>query len=171
MWLFALDCHDRECLAYVVRRRPLLSGDIQSLMFLSVKKRFKSLKAPRRIQWLSDRGARCHETMNKARHLGLKSCFTAPYTPESNGMSEAFVATMKKDYIYTSDCSSAQAVMKLFKNWIEDSNNVASHSGRIGHEKSCRIQEIDGLSCLVEMGVKSNNQQLKGMISDQFQSV
>ena len=113
---FVLDCHDRECLAYVVRRRPLLSGDIQSLMFLSVKKRFKSLKAPRRIQWLSDRGAiyRCHET-NKARHLGLQSCFTAPYTPESNGMSEAFVATMKRDY-YTSDCSSAQAVMKLFKN-------------------------------------------------------
>ncbi|MCY4512265.1 MAG: DDE-type integrase/transposase/recombinase [Bdellovibrionales bacterium] len=76
---FALDCHDRECLAYVVRNRPLLSEDIQDLMLLSVKKRFKSLKAPRRIQWLSDRGAiyRCHETVNKARHLGLKSCFTA----------------------------------------------------------------------------------------------
>jgi len=128
---FSLDCHDRECLAYVVRSRPLLSEDIQSLMLMSVKKRFKSLKAPRRIQWLSDRGAiyRCHETMNKARHLGLKSCFTAPYTPESNGMSEAFVATMKRDYIYTSDCNSAYRVMKSFKNWIEDYNNVAPHSG------------------------------------------
>ena len=128
---FALDCHDRECLAYVVRRRPLLSEDIQNLMLLSVKKRFKRLKAPRRIQWLSDRGAiyRCYETMNKARHLGLKSCFTAPYTPESNGMSEAFVATIKRDYIYTSNCDSAQTVMKLFKKWIEDYNNVAPHSG------------------------------------------
>ena len=39
------------------------------------------------------------------------------------------MATMKRDYIYTSDCGSAQAVMKLFKNWIEDYNNIAPHSG------------------------------------------
>lgn len=38
---------------------------------------------------------------------------------------------------YTSDCNSAQNVMKLFKNWIEDYN----------YEKSCKIQEIEGLSC------------------------
>ena len=62
-----------------------------------------------------------------------------------------FVATIKRDYIYTSDCRSAQAVMKLFKNWIEDSNNVAPHSGW-----GSGIQEIDESSCLVEMGVKSN---------------
>ena len=63
------------------------------------------------------------------RHLGLKSCFTSPYTPESNGMSEAFVATIKRDYVYTSDCSDALTVMKLFKKWIGDYNNVAPHSG------------------------------------------
>ncbi|MCY4513366.1 MAG: integrase core domain-containing protein [Bdellovibrionales bacterium] len=49
--------------------------------------------------------------------------------PESNGMSKAFVATLKRDYIYTSDCNSAQDIMKLFKNWIEDYNTVAPHSG------------------------------------------
>ena len=59
----------------------------------------------------------------------IQSLFVAPYTPESNGMSEAFVATMKRDYIYTARCDSAQTVMKLFKNWIEDYNNVAPHSG------------------------------------------
>ena len=128
---FALDCHDRECLAYVVLNRPLSAEDIQSLMLLSVEKRFKSLKAPRQIQWLSDRGAiyRSQETVRMGRHLGLKSCFTAPYTPESNGMSEAFVATIKRDYVYTSDCRDAQTVMKLFKKWIKDYNNVAPHSG------------------------------------------
>ena len=51
---FSLDCHDRECLAYVVRNRHLVSEDIQNLMLQSVEKRFKALKAPRRIQWLSD---------------------------------------------------------------------------------------------------------------------
>ena len=128
---FALDCHDRECLAYVVRNRPLSAEDIQDLMLLSVENRFKSSKAPRRIQWLSDRGAiyRCRETIRMGYYLGLKSCFTAPYTPESNGMSEAFVATIKRDYVYTSDCKDAQTVMNLFKKWIKDYNNVAPHSG------------------------------------------
>ena len=42
------------------------------------------------------------------------------------GISKAFVAT---DYVYTSDCKDAQTVMKLFKKWIGDYNNVASHSG------------------------------------------
>ncbi|MDE0151340.1 MAG: IS3 family transposase [Bdellovibrionales bacterium] len=128
---FALDCHDRECLAHVVRNRPLSAKDIQELMLLSIEKRFKITKAPRRIQWLSDRGAiyRCHETIRMGRYLGLRSCFTAPYTPESNGMSEAFVATMKRDYVYTSDCKDAQTVMNLVKKWIKDYNNVAPHSG------------------------------------------
>ena len=128
---FALDCHDRECLAYVIRNRPLVSEDIQGLMLESVEKRFKRLKAPRRIQWLSDRGAiyRSQETVRMGRRLGLKSCFTAPYSPESNGMSEAFVATIKRDYVYTSDCKDAQTVMNLFKKWIKDYNNVAPHSG------------------------------------------
>ena len=128
---FALDCHDRECLAYVVRNRPILAEDIQELMLLSVEKRFKDVKAPKRIQWLSDRGAiyRCQETIRMGRYLGLKCCFTAPYTPESNGMSEAFVATIKRDYVYTSDCRDAQTVMESFKKWIRDYNNVAPHSG------------------------------------------
>ena len=31
--------------------------------------------------------------------------------------------------MYTSDCSDALTVMKLFKKWIGDYNNVAPHSG------------------------------------------
>ena len=83
----------------MVRNRPLLSEDIQSLMLQSVEKRFKSLKAPKSIQFLSDRGSiyRSQDTVYMGRHLGLKSCFTAPYTPESK-------ATIKRDYVYTSDC-------------------------------------------------------------------
>ena len=44
-------------------------------------------------------------------------------------MSEAFVATIKRDYVYTSDCRDALTVRKLFKKWIGDYNNVAPHSG------------------------------------------
>ena len=128
---FIMDCHDRECIAYVDRERPLLARDIQELMLRAVEKRFQGDKAPREIQFLTDRGAiyRSLETIQFGRYLGLKSCFTAPYSPQSNGMSEAFVATLKRDYVYTSDCSDAQTVSKLLKRWIFDYNNEAPHSG------------------------------------------
>ena len=63
-----------------------------------------------------------------AQHLGLKSCFTAAYSPESNGMSEAFVKTIKRDYVYVSDCYDAQTVLELIPEWIADYNESAPHS-------------------------------------------
>ena len=44
-------------------------------------------------------------------------------------MSETFVLTIKRDYVYTLDCRDTLTVMKLFKKWIGDYNNVATHSG------------------------------------------
>jgi transposase InsO family protein len=52
--------------------------------------------------------------------LGLTSCFTASYSPQSNGMSETFVNTLKRDYVYTNDCSDAETVLKMLPKWIED---------------------------------------------------
>ena len=128
---FGLDCHDRECLGYVAKPEPLKAMDIQGLMLLCVERRFASYEAPWQVEWLSDRGAvyRALETVSMGRRLGLKSCFTAPYSPESNGMSEAFVKTIKRDYVYVSDCYSARSVMRLLKGWIRDYNAEAPHSG------------------------------------------
>lgn len=128
---FALDCCDREAIAYVASKKPLLATDIQDLMILSVEKRFDSCRTPRQIQWLSDRGSiyRAIETVQTGRYLGLKCCFTAPYSPESNGMSEAFVGTLKRDYVYTSDCYDADTVIQLLPKWIDDYNRNAPHSG------------------------------------------
>lgn len=128
---FSLDCHDREALSYVASKTPLLATDIQNLMIDSVCKRFNSERTPRQIQWLSDRGAiyRALETIATARRLGLKSCFTAPYSPSSNGMSEAFVNTIKRDYVYNSDCVSADRVLELLPEWFKDYNQEAPHSG------------------------------------------
>jgi putative transposase len=128
---FSLDCHDRECLGFVAHSRPLLAKDIQNLMLISVENRFGLARTPREIQWLSDRGSiyRAHETVQFGRCVGLKSCFTLPCSPESNGMSEAFVGTLKRDYVYTSDCFDAKTVLKLLPKWIADYNEVAPHSG------------------------------------------
>jgi putative transposase len=53
---FAIDCHDREVLAYIASPRPLTGGDISTLMDRALWARFgeATLKAPHAVQWLSD---------------------------------------------------------------------------------------------------------------------
>lgn len=99
-------------------------------MVESVEKRFGATKAPRIIQFLSDRGSiyRAAETRALAHHLNLESCFTMAYSPESNGMAESFVKTMKRDYVYMSDCESAEVVLKMIPEWFADYNENAPHS-------------------------------------------
>lgn len=127
---FVIDTCDRECIGYVASSRPLQAEDIQALMLLSVENRFGTDKTPRTIEFLSDRGSiyRAHNTQYFAKRLGLKSCFTRAYSPQSNGMSEAFVKTIKRDYVYTSDCYDAATTIRMIKDWIEDYNQVAPHS-------------------------------------------
>ena len=105
---------------------------IQDLRTEAVKKRFpKSRRLPRKIQWLSDNGP-CYaarETVEFGRELGFEVCTTAPYSPESNGMAEAFVKTFKRDYGYVNDLESADEVLKKLSDWFEDYNDNAPHKG------------------------------------------
>lgn len=128
---FSLDCHDREAISYVASKLPLLATDIQNLMIQSVDARFEGGKTLRDIQWLSDRGSiyRALDTKQLGRDLGLTCCFTAAYSPQSNGMSEAFVGTLKRDYVYMSDCFDADTVLEMLPGWFKDYNEEAPHSG------------------------------------------
>ena len=100
-------------------------------MIQSVDARFEGGKTLRDIQWLSDRGAiyRAFDTKQLGRDLGLTCCFTAAYSPQSNGMSESFVGTLKRDYVYTSDCFDADTVLEMLPGWFKDYNEEAPHSG------------------------------------------
>lgn len=128
---FVLDTCDREVISFISSASPLLATDIEKLMLKAVRYRFSDYKTPRTIEFLSDRGSiyRAHSVKNLAKHLGLKSCYTAAYSPESNGMSEALVKTIKRDYVYNNDCYSAEIVLKMIKGWFEDYNENAPHSG------------------------------------------
>lgn len=128
---FALDCCDREAFAYVASTEPLLADDIEELMVKAVEARFgESLRYPREIQWLSDRGSiyRAKSVQNLGKDLNLRCCYTRAYSPESNGMTESFVKTTKRDYVYQADCDSAATVLKLLPEWFADYNHVAPHS-------------------------------------------
>lgn len=63
-----------------------------------------------------------------ARQLGLKPCFTPVRSPQSNGMSEYFVKTLKRDTVQATPVPDAQTVLRVIGTWIEDYNNNP-HSG------------------------------------------
>jgi putative transposase len=127
---FSLDCCDREAIHFVATTEPLTQSHIAELMIFSVDKRFPKGRAHRKIQWLTDRGSiyRAKLARDTARIINLEPCYTAAYSPSSNGMAEAFVGTMKRDYVYTSDCYDAETVLKMLPQWFEDYNSEAPHS-------------------------------------------
>lgn len=47
----------------------------------------------------------------------------------SNGMSEAFVKTLKRDYVQVKPLPDAQTALGLIGGWIEDFNDNHPHSG------------------------------------------
>ena len=69
-------------------------------------------KLPTSIQRLSDNGPpyTAHETRRFVSGLGFLVCNTPSYSPESNGISEAFVKTFKRNYVYLHELDDAQTV-------------------------------------------------------------
>ena len=129
---FAIDCHDREVPDYVASPRPLTGADIRTLMDRALWARFgeATLKAPHAIQWLSDNGPQytATATVLYAHELGLVPITTPAYSPQSNGLAEAFVGTFKRDYVDGAELWDAEFVLAQVGRWIEDYNTRAPHS-------------------------------------------
>jgi len=129
---FVIDCHDREVLAHVAAPRSLKGVDIRTLMDRSLWKRFgeAALATPHTIQWLSDNGPQytATESVFYAHELGFEPITTPAYSPQSNGMAEAFVKTLKRDYVGGADLRDAESVLLQLTEWIEDYNTRAPHA-------------------------------------------
>jgi len=129
---FAIDCHDREVFAWTASPRPLTGADIRTLMDKALWARFgeAAQKAPHAIQWLSDNGPPYTATASVlyAHELGLVPITTPAYSPESNGLAEAFVHTLNRDYVNGAELRDAEAVRAQLGEWLEDYNRQAPHS-------------------------------------------
>lgn len=128
---FSLDCHDREAIAWVAANRHLDGVDIRDLVASSVEARFSSTTTPRPIEWLSDNGPPyvAHETRDFIKACGMVPRNTPSYSPESNGMAEAFVKTFKRDYVYLAELPDATTVLEQLPRWFADYNENHPHKG------------------------------------------
>lgn len=131
---FALDCHDREVIGWVATTAGISGEMIRDMMVRCVEQRFGDIRAPHPVQWLSDNGSvfAAYKTIDIAVALNLVPCFTPVESPESNGMAEAFVKTLKRDYVRVSPIPSAASALNLIDSWMEDYNTVHPHS-RLGY--------------------------------------
>jgi putative transposase len=130
---FSLDCCDRELMSFVAEKRPLFHGDIIRLMDQTVTHRFGEFveKLPYPIQWLSDNGPQfvALQTCSYGKSWGFDIRTTPAYSPESNGIAEAFVKIFKRDYVYVSELWTAEAVLRRLPEWFADYNRNYPHSG------------------------------------------
>lgn len=129
---FAMDTCDREVISYISSTVGIDGKTIRDLIFESMEYRFGKIDVlPQTIQWLSDNGS-CYvarETVAFARNRGFDVRTTPAYSPESNGMAEAFVKTFKRDYVAFSDPFDAHTLMKQLPAWFDDYNERAPHKG------------------------------------------
>ena len=128
---FSLDCCDRQAISWVASDRHLDGGDIRDLMAETVEARFASTQTPKPIEWLTDNGPpyTANDTRKFGADCGFIVCNTPSYSPESNGMAEAFVKTFKRDYVYLADLWDAQTVLKSLPDWFDDYNENHPHKG------------------------------------------
>ena len=108
---FALDCCDREAMSFVATTGGIGGDEVRDLMVAAVEHRFGRIdRLPDTIEWLSDNGSGyiAHETRSFARGLGLEPRTTPVESPQSNGMAEAFVRTIKRDYARVSSLPDAE---------------------------------------------------------------
>ena len=100
-------------MSHVATTEGIKGEDVRDLMVTAVEHRFGRVNQfP--IEWLSDNGSgyTTHETRRFARDIGLEPRTTPVESPQSNGMAEAFVRTIKRDYVSVSSLADAATVLR-----------------------------------------------------------
>ncbi|WP_115194872.1 IS3 family transposase [Escherichia coli] len=147
---FALDCCDREALHWAVTTGGFDSETVQDVMLGAVERRFGSELPASPVEWLTDNGScyRANETRQFAWMLGLEPKNTAVRSPESNGIAESFVKTIKRDYISIMPKPDGLTAAKNLAEAFEHYNEWHPHSalGYRSPREYLRQWASDGLS-------------------------
>ncbi|WP_044316768.1 IS3 family transposase [Escherichia coli] len=147
---FALDCCDREALHWAVTTGGFNSETVQDVMLGAVERRFGNELPASPVEWLTDNGScyRANETRQFARMLGPEPKNTAVRSPESNGIAESFVKTIKRDYISIMPKPDGLTAAKNLAEAFEHYNEWHPHSalGYRSPREYLRQWASDGLS-------------------------
>ena len=127
---YILDCCDRNIIAWRFNRH-IQGCDIEQMLQEALYKRFGGeLPDGHGVEFLHDNGPeyiekQLQKTMEK---WNVTDCRTPTYSPQSNGMCEAFNGTFKRDYVYNNCLDDFETVKEQIGKWVEEYNTFAPHS-------------------------------------------
>ena len=127
---FALDCCDREAMGHVATTAGITAEDVRDLMVATVEHRYGQVKrVPEPIECLTDNGSCCtaRDIRALARDIGLVPRTTPVSSPQSNGMAEALVRTLKRDYVHVYPRPDARTVIEQLPGWFAHYEDVHPH--------------------------------------------
>jgi putative transposase len=105
--------------------------DIELMLQEAIHKRFPGeiTRAPG-VQFLHDNGPEYIEKTFRKRLISweMENCNTPTYSPESNGMCEAFNNTFKRDYVFQNCLDNFETLKSQIADWVHDYNTYAPHS-------------------------------------------
>lgn len=127
---YVLDCCDRSIISWRLGIH-MQASDIELMLQEAIHKRFPCdiTKAPG-LQFLHDNGPEYIEKIFKKQLIewDIENCNTPTYSPESNGMCEAFNGTFKRDYVYQNCLDNLEVLTEQIGAWVNDYNTFAPHS-------------------------------------------
>ena len=145
-----LDCCDREALHWAASTVGYDSEIVQDVMLGAVERRFGNSLPASPVEWLTDNCSayRSHQKRQFARMVRLEPKHTAVRSPESNGMAESFVKTMKCDYISIMPKPDGLTAVKNLAEAFEHYNEWHPHSslGYRSQREYLRRRTSNGLS-------------------------
>jgi putative transposase len=127
---YILDCCDRSIIAWKVGFH-MQACDIEIMLQEAIFNRFEdNLPEKGSLQFLHDNGPEYIEKKLRKRinQWKIEDCNTPTYSPQSNGMCEAFNGTFKRDYVYESCLDNPVIVHNQIQSWIDEYNQFAPHS-------------------------------------------
>lgn len=144
---FVLDCCDREIISFTARAgRGFPSWMVQKAVTVAVERRFGSEdNVPKGLQFLTDNGSAYVSASTKylLRCLGMEDCKTAVCSPQSNGMAESLVKTLKRDYLPFIDLSDAESAMSGLAAVVAKYNALHPHSA-LGYMSPKEYRQLKG---------------------------
>ena len=97
-------------MSFVATTSGITGEDVRDLRWPPLSTGRTGQPLPVEIEWLTDNGS-CYlarETRRFARDVGLVPCTTRLESPQSNGVAQAFVRTLKRDYVRVSPVPDAE---------------------------------------------------------------
>jgi transposase InsO family protein len=96
---------------------------------------------------MTDNGS-CYRSKRFAaacRRLGIRQCFTRPYTPRTNGKAERFIKTSLLEWAYVRLYRHSEERTRALAAWLHHYNWHRPHTAALGHPPITRVVAADNL--------------------------